>query len=76
MHLLNWPGFGGRVRDLRERKGVGLNDLARRAGISAGALSQAERGLHSPTLRNAERIAACLDSSVGELLNERTDEDA
>jgi transcriptional regulator with XRE-family HTH domain len=74
MEFLSSPGFGGRVRALREHKGVGLNDLARRASISPAALSQCERGLHQPVLLNAERIAACLDTSVGELLNERNED--
>ena len=41
---IDWPAFGKRVRDGREAKGLGLREVARRAGCSPAYLSQLERG--------------------------------
>ncbi len=71
MQLLQSHEFGGRVRDLRERQGASVRGLARRAGISASTLSQVERGQSQPSIGIAERLAAVLDSSLAELLDER-----
>lgn len=40
---------------------MGLREFARRSGISAGALSQIERGLSSPSLRSIRRISEALE---------------
>jgi transcriptional regulator with XRE-family HTH domain len=62
------PGFGTRVRALREAMGLSLRDLAERCGVSAPMLSQVERQETSPTLAIAAKIAAGLDLSLSQLL--------
>ena len=49
------------VRTLRKARGETLNDLARRADIDAGHLSRIERGLTSPSIAVAARLARALD---------------
>ncbi|MGZ8178272.1 helix-turn-helix domain-containing protein [Williamsia sp. SKLECPSW1] len=41
---------GRRVRDLRVRRGLSLSELARRAGIGKGSLSEIESGRRNPTI--------------------------
>src|SRR2546425_432989 len=65
---------GGRIRTLRESRGLSLRDLAARSGVSAPMLSQVERGDTSPTLAVATKIAAGLELSLSQLL--RLDERA
>lgn len=49
--------IGDRIKYLRQRKGMGLVELGRYAGLSASFLSQLETGRVVPTLRNLARIA-------------------
>jgi len=49
--------IGERIRQLRQRKGMGLVELGRHTGLSASFLSQLETGRVVPTLRNLARIA-------------------
>lgn len=49
--------FGQAVRTRRTQLGVTLDQLAETSGVSAAALSRVERGLLSPSLRNAMAIA-------------------
>lgn len=60
--------IGSRIKALRGSLDLSLRDLAARTGVSAGTLSQVERGETSPTLSVAERIAAGLDLSLSQLL--------
>jgi transcriptional regulator with XRE-family HTH domain len=59
----------GRVGPLisRERTGRGLSieQLAKRAGISAGLLSQLERGIGNPSLDTLAGLAAALSVPIG-----------
>lgn len=48
------------IREARSRSGLGLRELARRAGTSHGTLSRYERGEVTPRTDTLERIvAAC-----------------
>ena len=49
--------IGERIRQLRQRKGMGLVELGRHTGLSASFLSQLETGRVVPTLRNLARFA-------------------
>ena len=60
--------FGNAVRTRRTRLGVTLDQLAETSGVSAAALSRVERGLLSPSLRNAVAIARGLGCELGELV--------
>ncbi len=61
--------FGDRVRSLRERTGLTLEQLAERSGVSRAMLSKVERGEKSPTIGLAMRISHAVGGSLSALLN-------
>jgi transcriptional regulator with XRE-family HTH domain len=62
--------LGRRVREERARRGLSLEDLAGRAGVSRSMLSDVERGAKLPTVLVLDRIATGLDTSIARLLGE------
>jgi transcriptional regulator with XRE-family HTH domain len=50
-------GLGTELRELREKRGLGLRDVAKRLGLSASSLSRTENGLR---LTGIEEVAALL----------------
>ncbi len=64
--------IGSNIKRLREDKKLGLNETARRAGISAGYLSSLERGeKKNPSLDLLKKIAEVLGVSIKDLLPEK-----
>jgi transcriptional regulator with XRE-family HTH domain len=61
---------GRRVRALRLERGLSLAEVAERAGVSIGALSQIERGLSSLRVRVMWPLAAALDADPSSLVAE------
>lgn len=61
---------GRRVRALRLERNLSLADLASRAGISIGALSQIERGMSSLRVRVIWPLAAALDVEPSALITD------
>ena len=59
---------GERLRILRESRGISMNELAQRSSVSRGTIANIEKGAHSPSLKNLEKIAATLGVSVFSLL--------
>lgn len=49
--------LGVRVRKLREQRGIGQEELARRAGLHWTFVSQLERGLRNVNLHNLLKFA-------------------
>ena len=64
---------GRRVRALRLERKLSLADLAARAGVSIGALSQIERGLSSLRVRVIWPLAAALDIEPSALITDGND---
>jgi transcriptional regulator with XRE-family HTH domain len=62
--------LGARVRHERARRGLSLDALAARAGVSRSMLSAVERGSKAPTVLVLDRIATGLDTSIARLLGE------
>ncbi|WP_110970134.1 helix-turn-helix domain-containing protein [Pseudomonas huaxiensis] len=62
--------FGAAVRQRRLQLGVTLDQLAQSSGVSAAALSRVERGMLSPSLRNALAIARGLGCDLSELIEQ------
>lgn len=61
--------FGERVRGLRHEQGISLKDLAERAGLDKGYLSQIETGKRpNPSVHLARRIADALGVDLGALI--------
>ena len=60
--------LGARVKELRRRRGLTLEDLAERAGVSRAMISKVERGEKNPTLVVAAKVAEGLGVTIAELL--------
>jgi transcriptional regulator with XRE-family HTH domain len=60
--------MGLRIRTLRHQRGLSVNELAARAGVSVGILSQIERGKANPSLKTIERIRSALDVRLSAIL--------
>ena len=56
-----------RVKRLREMKGVTLEQLAERTGLTKSYLSKVERGVSVPSVATALKLAEAFEVSVGDL---------
>lgn len=62
--------LGERLKAARQRHGLTLDDLARRAGVSRAMISRIERGESSPTATVLVRLGSGLGLSLSALLEE------
>lgn len=60
---------GPQIRKLRQNKALTLSRLAKMSEVSAGMLSQVERGLANPSIRVLERIRTALGVPLTALLD-------
>ncbi len=65
---LNWR-IAGRVRDLRALRGLTLETLAERSGVSRSMISLIERGESSPTAVLLDRLATGLNVPLASLFD-------
>lgn len=65
--------IGAKIRDLRIAKNLTQEELADRAELSKGFISQVERNLTSPSIATLEDILQCLGTSPGEFFREEED---
>jgi transcriptional regulator with XRE-family HTH domain len=63
------PPIGPRLREARVRQGLSLVELAERAGLTKGFLSQVERDRTSPSVGTLLRLCSALDLPVGRLFD-------
>ena len=61
------PGLGKAIRELREKRGATLKEIAPKAGITFGTLALIERGEGNPTWATVRGIAGALGVSAAEL---------
>ena len=66
--------LGERIRSLRKQKGLTQEELADRAELSKGFISQLERDLTSPSIATLMDILQCLGTTIGEFFNETPEE--
>lgn len=64
--------IGQRIKQLRVMKGLTQEELADRAELSKGFISQVERDLTSPSIATLMDILQCLGVSVSEFFYRRT----
>ena len=65
-HLIdysNW-GVGPRICEHRQRRGLTLQEVAARSGVSTARLSQIENGLYVPDVKQAHDIASALGLTI------------
>ena len=66
--------IGKRVRELRVRNGLTLEELASRTELTKGYLSQLERNLSSPSIQTLEDLTEALGTSMAEFFAEEQEE--
>ena len=66
--------IGSRLRELRRLKGLTQEELADRAELSKGFISQVERDLTSPSIATLMDILQCLGTTVSEFFSEAQEE--
>jgi transcriptional regulator with XRE-family HTH domain len=65
---------GGRLRALREERGISMRALARRSGLSANALSMIERNLTSPSVSTLNKLANALEVPITAFFRQEPDQ--
>lgn len=65
-----------RIREIRERQGLTVTDLAAKVGVSIAHMSQVERGVKNLNNHLLERIARALGVEPYELITSNTGTDA
>ncbi len=66
--------IGARLKELRVLKGLTQEELADRAELSKGFISQVERNVTSPSIATLMDILQCLGSSTSEFFRESAEE--
>ena len=66
--------IGNRLKELRVLKGLTQEELADRAELSKGFISQVERKLTSPSIATLTDILQCLGFTIGEFFSEEPEE--
>lgn len=66
--------IGAKLKELRVCKGLTQEELADRAELSKGFISQLERDLTSPSIATLIDILQCLGTTIGEFFNEAAEE--
>jgi len=56
------------LREEREKRGLSMNVVAQRSGLSHSIISLIERDLRNPTLDTLLRIAEAIDIDLGEVI--------
>jgi transcriptional regulator with XRE-family HTH domain len=59
--------FGKKLKIIRKQAGLTQEQLAENIGVSIESISNMERGLHSPSFNNLEKIAVAINVKVKEL---------
>lgn len=67
---MNAIEVGKRIKSVRKKKGLTLQELSEKSGISATAISAIERDVSSPTVSTLAAVARALGESLSALLGE------
>lgn len=57
-----------KIEQLRNKLGISQNELAKRIGVTQGAISQWEQGLSKPTIDKLIKLGEIFKCSVEDLL--------
>ena len=66
--------IGNKLKELRIQKGLTQEELADRAELSKGFISQLERDLTSPSIATLVDILQVLGTDLNEFFSEKTEE--
>ena len=64
--------IGNRLKNLRKKSNMSQVELASKSGVSAGLLSQIERGMVAPSVVNLYHIASALNVDISYFFAEET----
>src|SRR5882724_6871579 len=64
--------LGPRLRQLRSQRELTIAQLAEKAGVSSGMISQIERGNSNPSIKTLQRLRAALGVNLWEFLDDRS----
>ncbi len=59
--------IGKKIKEIRENKGISLQELSKLTGFSSAILSQVENHLEAPSLGTLFKIAKALEFDIGDL---------
>ena len=62
------------LREEREKRGLSMNVVAQRSGLSHSIVSLIERDLRNPTLDTLLRMAEAIEIELGDILNQASKE--
>jgi transcriptional regulator with XRE-family HTH domain len=65
--------FPQRLQALREKRGLKQEELAKRAGLQATAISHFETGTRKPSFDNLRRLADAVEATVDYLMGRTND---
>lgn len=65
--------IGDRLKEWRDKRGITQEVLAEKSGISQGMIYKIERGITSPSIPTAERIAEALNIPISFLIESNQD---
>ena len=66
--------LGGKIRQLRNQKGLTQEELADRCELTKGYISQLENDLNSPSIATLADILSALGSNLSEFFREEAEE--
>ena len=67
--------IGNRIRELRNTQGLTQEELADRAELTKGYISQLERDMTSPSISTLADILQCLGTNLGEFFRDESEEE-
>lgn len=69
------PMLGSRLKEIREKKNITINELSQRSSVSKSYISSIERGLQqNPSLEIIQKLSSALDVSLDAVLLEGDEE--
>ena len=68
--------IGGRLKSVRETRGLSQRDLAGRAGLTNGAISLIEQNKSSPSVASLKRLLDAIPMTMSEFFSEVEDSES
>ena len=69
-HRVTYSRVAHQLRRTREKKGLSMNQVAERAGLSQQMVSYVERGMRNPTLETLLRITEALEVDLADVIKQ------
>jgi len=63
-------GYGAKLREIRKRLGMSLEDVSQKTGFTKSFISQIENGKNSPSIASLKKICYALGITISELFED------